>query len=226
MAQFKPKAEYAAQPIADPSRASLASAITERQQATRALEDAKAAVSRAEEAQFGAMDKLRALRRQDADPEPVDAVSAILSGDLLSVERPDAKAIEITEIEREIERWRAARIKAEEAVEARTRALAEAEKLVDKAARIALGGSINVAAMLEEAETAADWLRDRRALFLFLMSILPPGQEHDALSHFMGRPWLADELTDAWKRNASIEPYAQALKRLSVDANAPIEVAK
>ncbi len=228
MALFKKKADCppGATPTAlDPRRADLASAISERETAARMLGDAKAAVSRAEESQFAALDKLNALRRQNADPEPVDAVSAILSGDVLSLERPAAQAREITETEHEVERWRAARIKAEEAVEARGGALDRCEREVDQAARAVLAASLDVAGMLKDAEDAAAWLVATRASFLFLMSVLPPGPEHDRLADFMRRPWLADELTDAWKRNASIEPFRAALERLRIDAGAKIEVA-
>ncbi|MGA3064666.1 MAG: hypothetical protein ABSD90_15845 [Methylocystis sp.] len=208
----------------DTPRAELREAISEREQARKALDDAHAAVSRAGEAWSAAIEKREALRRQEPAPAP-DVVESILAGDTLALERPDEKAREITEAEREIKRWSSMRDAAEEAVEARTRALAEAEKQVDRAARAVLAAGIDVSAMLADAQTAADWIVNRRAVFLHLMSVLKDGPEYDQLSRFMAKTWLIGEFDETWKRNPSIAPYASALTALQRDAEARIDIA-
>lgn len=224
--QFKAKGQYADQPSAsaDHPRALLASAIKEREQAARALADATNAVARAGEAWSTAIDKREALRRQEPAPAP-DIVESILSGDTLALERPDEKARKIAEAEGEIERWSSMRDAAEQAVEARERALDRAEKIVDSQARVVLGSVLDVTTMLKDARDAADWIVNQRAGFLYLMSILPDGHDHQALADFMRRPFLQGEYDDGWRKNPSIKPFADALAALQHDADAAIDLA-
>jgi hypothetical protein len=146
--------------------------------------------------------------------------------DVLALDKPAAEVRrQIEAAEQKAWAWRDAANQAEEAIPIREAALERAEGKVAACAKAVLAGSINVDELLAEAKGAADWLVGQRALFLYLMTILPPGREHDALAAFMSRPWLEAEFSGGWRKNAAIAPYADALAKLRSDAEAAVDIA-
>ncbi len=224
--QFRPKTEYAPPPAPSGARVQLAEAIAERNEARQSVIDARDAEEKARLATYAAEHDADELRRQANESGSASDVVAAISGgvdDILALERPrETLRAKIEGMVERVAAWRRAANLAEQQIPIRTAALDRAERKVVDAAKAVVASAVDVDRLLAEAKTGADWLRDRRALFLFLMSVLPHGPEHDALADFMERPWLQDELNDAWKRNAGIKPYAQAFERLRRDADAPL----
>ena len=212
------------------ARSMLASAITEASLARAALDDTREAEQKARESSYLAQRHADRLRAEVDKVELADdqIVAAIAGGDddVLALSRPATEIHEaITLADQKAAAWRRAANGAEQAIPVRERALAEAERKVEECARAVLAASLDVAGMLKDAEDAAAWLVSQRATFLHLLSILPPGPDHDHVAHFLSRPWLIGEIDESWKRNPALKPYAAALERLRHDAGAKIEVA-
>jgi hypothetical protein len=221
MVLFKAKSER------DP-RANLAAAINERDTAARALKDAKVAEDRAREAYYAADAALAEVRTKADAPRSPDELVAALSVeghvDIIELDKPAAEIrAEIEVAEQKVQGWRRALDLSEQAVPARERALDIAESKVKQRAAEVFATQIDVPKLLAEAQIGADWIVGQRAAFIFLMTILPAGPDHDAIAHFMIRPWLLDEQSgDGWRRNPSIKPFSEALEALLRDPNAEV----
>jgi hypothetical protein len=236
--QFKPRAQYADQPRAvtgvakveppvnDTARGQLAQAIRERERARAAVDDARAAEHAARIASFEAKRHADTLRAEVDKPKSDGDVIAAISGgvdDVIALERPATEIrAAIALADQKAAAWRNAADQAEQAIPVRERALAEAEDRVKQCAVAVLASVLDVTTMLKDARDAADWIVNQRAGFLYLMSILPDGPIHQALADFMRRAWLIGEFDEAWRRNPSIKPFADALARLKADAEAEI----
>ena len=217
----------------DPSRAKLAEAITERQQARQAVDDARNAEATAREKTYEAQHRaaeLRAEVEKQATSDDDNAVDAILAGgDGVLLLGKGAT----TEIHREIEALdqRAAAFKraadlAEMSIPVRQKALAECDEAVTKAAKAVVLSAVDIERLLEESRIGAEWIINRRVTLLALLKMLPDGPEHAACSHFLGRAWLMPELDGTWEQNPSIAPLRAAFAALRDNASEPIEVAK
>lgn len=233
MPPFRSKCDYppAATPTAlDQPRAQLAEAIAEAAKARQTLNDTRDAEQKARESSFEARshtDRLRAevdKARSAAD----QIVAAICSGeaDVLALSRPADEIHEaIALADQKAAAWKRAADQAEQAIPVRQRALAEAERNVDREASAVLAASLDIGAMLKDAELAAAWIVARRSVFLHLASVLPPGDDTAAINAFLARPWLMPEIDGGWRKHEAIKPFADALARLKVDAEARIDIA-
>lgn len=221
-------------PAPDPpsgdSRAALAAAIHERDKARQSLDFAVEAEKKARAQSFEArrvVDRLRA----EATERPADesaVLAAIQSDDvdaLLALDRPRIdrdKALE--QAEEMLRTWRGVADRAEMTIEARTRAADEAEKIVRKCAAAVLADELDLAGLLDEARTAADWLVGKRAMFLWACENLPDTADVKAIREFLAAPWLLGELTGECRHDPSIAPFAGALRALCADPNAPVSI--
>lgn len=232
MPQFQKKTPRP-EPPEDDARAQLASAIEAAAQAEAGARGLERAAETAFERQIEADHRLEAIRKRHANEAASGAdafIIASMRGDgnigVAELEAPSKKhAAEIAEAEREIAVLRSVRKEIEARIEPARQAAKDAKGKIEQCARIVLATGIDVPAMLKDAELAASWIIGARSVFLHLMSILPPGPEHDQLAHFLSRPWLMGEYDESWKNNPAIEPYSQALARLKVDAEAKIDIA-
>ena len=212
------------------SRALLAQAIHERDKARQSLDFAIEAERKAREQSFEARRVVDRLRAEAMEPPADDsAVLAAIHGDdvdaLLALDRPRMDAARAIEHADEMARtWRGVADRAEESIEARTRAVDEAEKIVRKCAAAALASEIGLAEMLADAEIGAAWIVSQRALFLWICETLPNSADVERIRDFLSRPWLLAELSGEFKRDAGIAPFRAALDRLMSDANAPVDI--
>lgn len=212
------------------ARAALKAAIDDRDRARHALNDAVTAEAKAREQSFEARRVVDRLRAEAMEP-PADesAVRAAIQSDdvdaLLELDRPRidrGKALE--QAERMARTWRGVADRAEETIEARTRALDEAEKLARKCAAAVLADELSLAEMLEDARAAARWIVGQRAAFLWLIENLPDTNEIKAIREFLAAPWLIGELSGEYRHDPSIASYRAALEALAGDAGAEIEI--
>jgi hypothetical protein len=231
MPQFKARSDYDPPVVAsDTPRQKLAQAIIEKAQAERALADTEAAEQAAFERQMDSERRLSQLREAHAR-EPDGGATAFIAATAAGVDvgvaelqaPAHARAAEVATVEREIEALGSVRKEIEARIEPARQAVVAAQDRVRTHARAVMAGAINVDELLGEARTAADFLLGQRALFIYLMTILPPGPEHEQIAYFMSRPWLQNELND-WRKAGSITPYAQAYEALQHDAEAAVDL--
>ena len=165
--QFKARGEYPQHG----ERGELAKAIAEKQQAAQMLADARSAEGRAREASFDAQHRADALRAEASKARADDdAIIASVAGgavaNIIELERAGTKALEaINEAETEREAWKRTADRAEQAIVARTDALASAEDRVkSNVASAVLASEIDVEKMLAEAEESrGDYRRSEGA---------------------------------------------------------------
>jgi hypothetical protein len=212
------------------ARKQLAQAIIEKEQAARALVESESAEQAAFERQMDTEKRLSQLREAHAR-EPDGGADAFIAATaagadigVAELQRPsDQRAAEIATVEREISALRKVRKEIEARIEPARQSVVDTQDRVKAHARAVMASAINVDELLAEAKIAADWLVGQRALFLFLMSVLA-GPEREAIAKFMRNPWLEGELmNEAWRKNPSIKPFADALERLEHDAEAVVD---
>ena len=226
--QFKARGEYPQHG----ERGELAKAIAEKQQAAQMLADARSAEGRAREASFDAQHRADALRAEASKARADDdAIIASVAGgavaNIIELERAGTKALEaINEAETEREAWKRTADRAEQAIVARTDALASAEDRVKQCASAVLASEIDVEKMLAEAEEAAATIVALRARLMFVSSILPQDDSRRAgIAEFLGRAWLKNEDDDGWRKNPTVAPLSRALASLRHDSEATVEIA-
>ncbi|HEY8127025.1 MAG TPA: hypothetical protein VIF88_16560, partial [Methylocystis sp.] len=217
----------------DGSRKALAEAI----EAQRDAESQHAALVKAEQAAFdrecAAEEKLETIQRRHAAESDGGAdafVASIASGSDCSVDALEApgkqRAAEIEAAQREIAALDHVRRQIVARVEPAEKAVAALRAKVERCAAEVLVGSVDVQKLLAEAERAAQTIVGLRVRLMFVRSLIPSeSPEHAAVDHFLARPWLIDEYSDAWKRNPAIAPYRAAFEALCRDPEAKINCA-
>lgn len=210
----------------DPSREALAAAIAAAETARKNLTDAQAASARAEECVWAASARLTALREDAALASPAGAIiSSLAAGntDIATIDRPAAEvSAKIENAESELAAWRRAREAAEAEIAPRENSLDWA-KLHLKDAVAEVMRSVDVDALLENAERARDALLAERCRLMELCELLPRfSPEWRAVEQFLGHPFLLHENGDGWKNHPAVAPWREAFDALHVDADAAL----
>jgi hypothetical protein len=215
--------------ISDTHRAELAAAITDAEASRKNLETARSA-SRNSEAKmyeaYGALEEARAVEPVNASQDHLEALAAADGAfDIQTFGAPGAAARAKEEkAERDIAAWRHAHALAEGAIPDLKLAVEYADRAVEKAARVVMGKSFNVAQMLDEAELAAASIVEKRIELIFIRSFLLPDDDNDRhpIASFLSRPWLMDECNENWKHHPVIVAHQAAFEELKRDAEAPL----
>lgn len=209
---------------ASAERARLRDAIEAQSHAQQAVDEARRAARNATQRWSDANQKVGALtaeieESEDA-PSSSDRFIADLAGDAATVlESP------ITELrkqrdsaEAESAVWAAGRNVAEEAVEARERALDLARYRVEEAARRVADIELDVAALLARAETGRQATLAASAELMTVMRLLPQASlGRQAIASFMQQPWHSP---NAVERASGGENYREWFDALKGDADA------
>ncbi len=205
-------------------RAKLRDAIADQSRAQAVLEEAQTAAANARERFFAVNRKVDQLVAQieDAAEQPSDKFIAELAGGLdVIVDRPVAELRKQLEAaEAEVVVWSAAMGVAEGAIEARRRALEQAQYYVDSAARRVVEAEVNVAAALCSAEALRNELLDAQARLAAIAGSMQHGDVYRTISNFTGDTgWLIDS---NWRNRPAAQPIKDAFAALTVDAAAPL----
>jgi hypothetical protein len=230
MALFKSKGGNI-EPAPESPRKELASAIEAQRAAEATVHDLEIAETASVERKMESQHRLEAIQKRHALEHVggADAFIASMRGGadigVAELEAPARGRVnEIESAQREIDAISSVRKEIEARIEPGRQAVAAAKGKVKDAARSVLAAAINVDELLAEARTAAHFILGQRALFLYLMSVLPDGPEHDALASFMGQRWLLPEINETWKNNPAIVPFSDALSALQLNADAEVSL--
>lgn len=212
----------------DPHRAALAAAIADAKAAGRNLEIARVAATNAENQMFEAIGKLEELRKPvpaNASPDGMlEALAAAAPGcDVHDLEMHDAEAREReAKAENEISAWRRVYAIAEQAIPDREHGVEIADRKVEAAARVFIGSSFDIGKMIAEAEIAAASIVEKRIRLMYIRPLLEDEGDRQAIERFLGRPWLGDEGSEAWKDHPMVVAHRAAYEELLLDASAPL----
>ncbi|OAI28693.1 hypothetical protein A1351_11355 [Methylosinus sp. R-45379] len=216
-------------PPRDPARVALAEAIQDAVTARQNLDDARAAATTAERHSWRASERLDAARAEAGNlGRPEAFIASLASGaaiNVLELDRPAADArAKVETAEAELDAWRKARDTAKGLIPDRARTVEYAERRVTAAAAEVVRQSIDVDALLREAEDAQAAVVGKRAALIQLRNILPDGAEREAIQAFLALPWLAHEGNGRWKDHASVQSLSDAIQTLLRDADAELRI--
>lgn len=203
-------------------REKLRSAIADQQAAQHALEEAQRAASNARERWFAASRKADQLAAQieEVAEQPPDKFIEALAGDLATIIDSPVAALrkQLEAAEAELTVWGAARSVAEDAIEARRKALDLAQYFVDTAARRVVEAETNIAAALCACEALRSELLDSQARIAAIAgSVEHTGDLRKRLDAFLTDSWLIDA---PWRNRPAEQQVKDAFAALKADADA------
>jgi DNA repair exonuclease SbcCD ATPase subunit len=219
-----------------PERQKLRDAIEKQHAAQATLDEAKVARANAQDRWSAANEKIGEIEKEIADLEEQaehssdDLISSLASGaDLAVLDRPKGRIDELrsrlAEAEHRSQQWSTALRAAEEAIEARQRAVEQAAFFTESAARAVMSAEVNAAAMLCNLESARNMVLDLQAKLSAIANTMDhQSEQRKAIDRVVNdTAWLADSHEVRRDRPAaqSIRSMFDALKQ---NADAKLEI--
>jgi chromosome segregation ATPase len=217
-------------------REKLASAIEKQHAAQRSLDEARLAGQQARTRWSAANEKIGEIEAQIADLEEQaehspDALIADLAagGDAAVLDKPKARLdelrAELQAAEHRSRQWLDAVKAAEEAIEARQRALEQAAFFTESAARAVMATEVNAAAMLCNLESARNIVLDLQAKLAAIANAMThDSEQRRSIDRVVNdASWLADSHEIRRDRQGA-KAIRDVFARLKADASAPLEV--
>jgi chromosome segregation ATPase len=214
-------------------RQKLRDAIEKQRVAEQSLDEAKIARANAQDRWSAANAKIGELEAQIADLEEQaehspDALIANLAAgaDVDVIDRPQNAVaelrVELQAAEHRSAQWSAAVRTAEEAVEARTKALELAQFYTETAARKVMATEVNATALLCHLESLRVQVLDTQCKLAALANAMThEAEQRRTIDNALVDDWLRDS---PWRDRPAAQSIKDAFARLKTDASALLEV--